>query len=447
MQDDELKRSAEKGGAPRKEPSLEEAGAKFMQERVMGGMENPFAPDPDKAAAKPAGPAAPEKPAQPDLQAMAAKAAIEDKPAQPDPQAAAAALSSKDKSIEAVAKNLQAKGQADLGKIAEAIEKPKEVPKELSALMKVKSFAIKPLRTFQGDAADAIQKQKASLLTIKLAEEKRRQETEKEKEPASYGIKAMSLVLSVLLILVGISTVFAFNYFTKLKKPTAPLFTTVVPYDTFREYNVTGKGREDLVREFAMERGSVATVRNGVRYVQMVEATPTGKAEISAQRFLEIMETKEPAFLARSLGETVMAGTLLTTKPEPFLVVKIASFDNAYSGMLQWEAALAQDLGPLFTGERISSRAGQSALRQTANANATGTAATGTPESAPEPQGRAGRFDDLLVRNLDTRVVRTETGSIGLLYSFVDKSTLVITSSEAALIGIVEKMNAAKLVR
>jgi hypothetical protein len=51
-----------------------------------------------------------------------------------------------------------------------------------------------------------------------------------------------------------------------------------------------------------------------------------------------------------------------------------------------------------------------------------------------------GTFEDRTVMNRDVREFRNDSGQLLLLYSFIDKDTLIITTSEATLKSVIEKI-------
>ncbi len=320
--------------------------------------------------------------------------------------------------IELVEENLKRTAQENSAKIAEieaeqtraAAAKPavnKEVADELHTESQMKT-----LRSFQGDVADAIEKQKTSLIKIKMAEEKKR-ESEKplssQGSGAAYGIKAIILVLSILLILAA-GTIFAVTqYFARNTPKTAAIvYDTLIPFDSSEKLNVTNKSRTDILNAFSKLRGERIETST-IKYLKLSDG-PIGESIISTSKFLNLLGTKAPPELVRSFSDTFMAGGFGAKSTEPFILIHIDSFDNAYSGMLAWENTMMDDIGPLFTSEH-------------------------------------GAFEDLVVDNRDTRAVQDSHGATIFLYSFIDHNILLITTNETAFKGIIDKLVASKLIR
>lgn len=121
----------------------------------------------------------------------------------------------------------------------------------------------------------------------------------------------------------------------------------------------------------------------------------------TADEMLTLLEVHLNPQIISSLGNTLIFGSVLTSKNEPFVVLQSFNFDVLFSGMLMWEPNLQNDFSPLF----------------------------GTPSTAT-------KFTDGTVINKPTRFLLDDEGKILLLYSFVNQSTVVITTSREALIEL-----------
>jgi hypothetical protein len=66
------------------------------------------------------------------------------------------------------------------------------------------------------------------------------------------------------------------------------------------------------------------------------------------------------------------------------------------------------------------------------------TAASSTPESAPGIIDTA--FKDRVVENRDARVIENAEGTILLLWTFLDRRTILITTNEATLREVISRM-------
>jgi len=133
---------------------------------------------------------------------------------------------------------------------------------------------------------------------------------------------------------------------------------------------------------------------------------------------LRILETDAPGSLVRNLKPVFMFGSLGGENISSFMIIQLASFENAFAGMLDWESTLASDVGPIFpSAERLK--------------NVTSLTA----------------FQDITDKNKDARVLYDPDGQEVLLYSFLNNDILIITDSIETLHTIISRLTAESLVR
>jgi hypothetical protein len=145
---------------------------------------------------------------------------------------------------------------------------------------------------------------------------------------------------------------------------------------------------------------------------------------------------------------------------EAFMILKADSYETAYSGMLAWEESIYPDFIPLFS-RTPSVHIQPSAPAQDQAAAPIGTttassspAATSTPTATPvatsTPVVQAlpyrGNFIDQIVENHDARVMLNQYGDILLLWTFLDRSTIVITTNEATLREVISRISQANII-
>jgi len=325
--------------------------------------------------------------------------------------------------------------------------------------------SIKSLRTFQGDVAEAIKQQNASVLTIAFAE-KRRQENvakplpranvvtsapqaimqvvpQKEKKTADPQVRKniLMIALSILLIAFGIGSVAGFYYLQK--KQTDPITkeersSSILGWSKKETLMVEPLKRDSLIDAIYTKR-QVGQIGEGeILYIEFVG---TIDQFVTTQEFFSILKSKAPASLLRAFGNTFMFGFFKTNGNNvPFLLVRLESFERAFNGMLSWEKILFEDIGSLFSRDILP-------IYENTKANATTTSTSTEPRiltlTSPDPQG----FLDEAIRNKDARVLKSTRGETILLYSFLDKETLLITSHEAVLQELINKLVSQKLIR
>ncbi len=104
---------------------------------------------------------------------------------------------------------------------------------------------------------------------------------------------------------------------------------------------------------------------------------------------------------------------------EPFIVLNTTSFDTAFAGLLAWEESMSADLAPLFGTPVFESF---------------------NPEIRTNTQTSPAYFKDIIASNKNARLLVDENGDDRIVYTFVDQSTIVITTTREALANILENI-------
>lgn len=131
-----------------------------------------------------------------------------------------------------------------------------------------------------------------------------------------------------------------------------------------------------------------------------------GTRTLGAREFFESFGIGLPQYALRALGTSFVLGSVSTTQNEFFIILTSSNFDALFAGMLEWESELRLDFSPLFDGV------------STENEN----------------------FIDGVKDNKAVRILRNSLGEEALVYAFVDKNTVVITTSIEALARLIERM-------
>ncbi len=125
-----------------------------------------------------------------------------------------------------------------------------------------------------------------------------------------------------------------------------------------------------------------------------------------------------PGALYRSLGDEYMIGSVVKAGVgSPFIILNPTSFDYAYSGMLQWEKKIVDDLFLMFD---INVSGENSYLLSKL-------------------------FQDSILKNQDARVLYDNQGQVTLLYLFVNNDDLIIIAKdEGVVLEILNRLGALK---
>lgn len=268
---------------------------------------------------------------------------------------------------------------------------------------------IKALRTYAGDVEEALNKTKSSAATIMLAEEKRREEKPEmapARRQASTEKNRLYLVLSSVMIFLAISVVGTVYYFKSNQKiQVQEEAKALVTFNQESKVLVASSTRESLVQRILSDRNTFTMPANSVLYINTSDASGD---PIPAEMFLSKISPHIPGDLARAFDGKYMFGMLSYDTNAAFMILKTSSYDIAYSGMLRWEKGMIDDLGRIFS----------------------------LPENM---MGTEASFVDEEFNNRDLRVLRDNDGKQVLLYTFLDKNTVIITVNNNDLKAIIEK--------
>lgn len=272
---------------------------------------------------------------------------------------------------------------------------------------------LKQIRTYQGDVAEALKKQRESLFSVQQKEQAKKAGSLRVEMSPDRRRQLISLSLWSL-VLIGLGSLggwFAYNEFAK--KTVAPPLE--VPASRFifagNEIELT---LEEITRTALVQKVTEAaqgTPRGEIRHVVIKRADGT---LLPTEEFLRALEITAPGYLIRALGPLFMFGAL---GEDNFLMIKLVSFESAFAGMLAWEKTMGQEIGPLFSTANLL---------------------LNLPSGEP--------FADLTDRNKDIRVLAMGENRI-LLYTFFESDTLVITESLEAIRTLVDRLTQEKLSR
>lgn len=278
------------------------------------------------------------------------------------------------------------------------------------------SFHLKQIRTFQGDVANALHDQKESLFSIQQTERLKRssgRSVAPEPEPANPEQKRAAVYLLAGLALAAAGTFAAWFGYSQYAKKTAPPVIAapasrfISPQDE-TDINFASTTRETLVA--AVTEKSAGTAAGSITHLVMRQGSASGAPLATTAQFLAKLNAQAPGNLVRAFDPLFMIGSLGSHR---FLIIKVSSFENAFPGMLAWEADMAADIGPLF--------ASNEALKT-------------IPSDSV--------FTDVISKNKDVRVLAgtgTSTEPL-LLYTFFENRLLIITDGLDALQTIVDRL-------
>lgn len=302
---------------------------------------------------------------------------------------------------------------------------------------------VKPLETFQRDIESVVQHDNVSVLSIATAEANRRSATGEE-EPATKKEKTRSLLQNIamigggLIFLVGASGALAYLVTRPTSVPVASTATALTPFisvDAVKEITITSdEPRAKVMASLDAARQATSLSLGLMSQLLVTESstTPNGSTAVplAAQDFFTLLAPNIPGALARSLKPDYLLGVHVYNGNEAFVIVNVYAYEEAYSGMLAWEPFMPRDLAPLFTYSPSPRIPEQGISTSSANTKS---------------QFLQTGFVDKIVENHDARVLQNEYGDVYLLWTFLDRNTLVVTTNDATLREVISRLKQAPI--
>jgi hypothetical protein len=243
-------------------------------------------------------------------------------------------------------------------------------------------------------------------------------------KPRSAAPTNVLIYVTSLILLVG--AVASGAYFLVIKSSQEPIMVTshenILPVNNVAVTDFASLTASTIGETFESIRNN-AEYREGITAVEITDSSK--KTQVSATEFTDKLELGMPSALLRSLAPGFMLGIYDESQSTNFfLIYKVKDYGIAFRDMLEWEKQMLNDFAPFF---------GESAL----GSNAT------TPIQNLGEQV----FKDVIVRNKDTRAAFSPSGKIVMIYTYLDKQTILITESENAIRGLVDAYVAGSRVR
>lgn len=292
------------------------------------------------------------------------------------------------------------------------------------------------VKTFQSDISSTVKTDNVSMIKIALAENERREKSGNLLDVSSpkKSYKGLLVVIFTLVVLAG-AVGFVYFYFNKPPAPT--LKETIAPKEPELVYSenqvaidVTSKAPATILQEIktvSLAKFDLGTIQRVFLTTQNASGT---RQSITSSELFSKLKSRAPESLIRSIEPYFIIGAYSFTPHDSFVLFKVKSYDSAYASMLQWEPYMETDIGNMFIYE---------SLTPTENNQASTTITT--------IDRVAGVFKDKILQNKDTRALILPDGSTKFLYTFLDKQTLLIVSSEKGLKEIIFRTTSGRIIR
>lgn len=254
---------------------------------------------------------------------------------------------------------------------------------------------IPALRTLRTDTSEYVKKRGVSLIEIAAEEAKGR--GIKIEEETRFSLKKIIIISAFAVIIIGISLA-GIWFFTKGQKEVQPtsFFKPILVSDDQVEIYVYPENYARALNEIKKALQSPTRI-NQLFYLSLVRQAGESKISIGLREFFKIIGASPPSEILDSLENKFMLSKFYFTKDWPILIFKVATFDSAFAGAMKWETTMADDLKDIFSLDLSNTRFS---------------------------------FEDREIQNHDARVLNDKDGQPLLLYSFMGRDYLIVTTAE-----------------
>ena len=358
--------------------------------------------------------------------------------------------------------------------------------------------SVPSIRTYSSDVKGAVNQDKLTTSKIVLAEQKRRL-AQQQKAPASIdkssNVGMIWLVISIIFILGGVGLL-AWYFLNRSNVETLVVVPTL---SDVQERFITLDSQESVVfNDFNTNDvlARIAGAQTNLIPPQTVKEVAIGVLKIvenediinyaTTEELFERLRVRADDRLVRALGDDFVYGFYGGFENEPFLLIQVLNHEIAYPLMFGYEDAMVFDLHPLFPNvelgieapveeassvpeeedpieetEESETQEGEEDFREkileeveefekSAQSKIEGVLsgvlaqATSTFAQGTTPQED---FTDLIVSNQDVRVLYNTDNELLLLYGFLDRSNLIITTDPKAFEEIVNRIRTKALIK
>ena len=299
----------------------------------------------------------------------------------------------------------------------------KEIPTETTS-------SVVRLHTLKDDLQNAVRTTKMSIVKAVALEEDRGNRPDRIAEELGQAQRQSRtrIIIFVSLLLLALGGAALFGVYIVMTQSHITDQGVKAPSIVFTESSallpIDHVAPLDLKETLAQSReGTTATLGSITRIIPTITTNPVDSAPVTRaatlREFLLALGASPPDELLRALGDTYLFGIHTVDKNAPFFVIPVTSYDHAFSGMLAWENNMNAELAPAFTP-----------------------IPTFTKDINGIPSHRV--FQDAVMRNYDSRILKDDGNAVQLFYSFPTPTILIIGESPYTFTELLARLRSAR---
>lgn len=287
-----------------------------------------------------------------------------------------------------------------------------EARAEVEAITKSQTQKINTYHTLKTDVNDQVTTGGLTLTKIALEDEARRRLETLPREQINPNRNKLIIGGSLALVGLGV-TVLVISFI--LTKPSVsqvqPVTINSIIFAEEHQELPTDNQTPDQIQNIIK-----ADLKKTYSDIRVIDLYPTKtittnkslvKKILSGPELLTFLQTAIPIDFTHFLLDPFMIGVVSepnATSSAPFFIFKTRSFENTLDSMLREESIImANTIGPLTDNKNII---------------------------------QTGNFKDKIINNIDTRILTDNNNNSVAIYGFVDRSTLIMTTTETAFVKL-----------
>ena len=280
------------------------------------------------------------------------------------------------------------------------------------------------MRTFKEDLMHVVHDRKISLISAVALEEDKKRET-RQPSPAEIAItrqrrRRTFAIFYTIVILFGLSIAALYGVYTVQNQHATPApnpnSSSIIFAEQTFSFPLQDLSASDIKRALSQSQGASSASLGSITRIIPTVKNPDGTARAATTaEFFKALDLHVSDDLVRALDSDFFFGIHTIDKNSAVLIIPVNSYERAFAGMLAWEPAMNTDLAPAFTP----------VSEFTTDANGL-------------PQRRL--FEDVVMRNYDTRALKDDSGTIQMYYSFPTPNILIISENPFSFTEILSRL-------
>lgn len=272
----------------------------------------------------------------------------------------------------------------------------------------------KGIKTYAGDMAKTIDGNEGRYIR-KIIEEQEEHKSEREELSPESKKNKYFMYIGISLLACALGTLIFFAFFREriLTVPVAPQFIPMIYLDS-TDFKEVGGLNKDQISQSIVNQASALDVKSGG--VLGIYFTIDNEV-IGFRKFLTLIFAKVDPKSIAFIGDDFLAGVVNKESKNFFMLFKIRSPVDVFTGLHSWEDKMFNDLYGFF-GATLNSETEYLLTKS---------------------------FEDGIIQNKNARILRDNSGNIVMMYVFVNDTSFAITNSELAVRELILRLSSSTI--